>query len=152
MTKEYSDETAEQVRNRTSKIYIQFQQSPYFSKMFKYCQQEAKYIIEALGEFLYNYELIEPKEWTINSFVGETYNIQRKCMFSKKFFKALSKVIYYFSLFCEKNNIGGFKIENIEEFWQDLREGYYEDTFYSSWEEGYNIRKRDYDSLFGKEL
>ena len=151
MTKEYSDKTAEQVRNRTSKIYIQFQYSPYFSKMFKYCQQEAEYIVEELGDFLYNYELIEPKEWTINSFVGEVYNIQRKCMFSKNFFKALPKVIYHFSRLCEENNIGVFKKERIEEFQQDLREGYYDDTFHSSWEEGYKIRKRDYDSLFGKE-
>ena len=148
MTKEYSDETAEQVRNRTSKIYIQFQQSPYFSKMFKYCQQEAKYIVEALGEFLYNYELIEPKEWTIDNFIGETYNIQRKCMFSKKFFKALPKVIYQFSRFCEDNNIGVFKKERIEQFQQDLREGDYEDIFYSSWEEGYQIRKKQYENWF----
>ena len=42
MTKEYSDETAEQVRNKTTKIFSQFQQTPSFSEMFKYCQQEAK--------------------------------------------------------------------------------------------------------------
>ena len=36
--------------------------------MFKYCQQEAKYVVEELGEFLYDYELIEPKDWTINQF------------------------------------------------------------------------------------
>ena len=148
MTKEYSDETAEQVRNKTAKIFIQFQQSPSFSKMFKYCQQEAKYIVYELGEFLYNYELIEPEAWTIDQFVGQTYNIQRKCMYSKKFFKALPKVIYHFSNFCEKNNIGAFKKDMIEEFRKDLREGYYDDTFHSSWEEGYQIRKKQYENWF----
>ncbi|TFG18840.1 MAG: hypothetical protein EU529_16995 [Promethearchaeota archaeon] len=148
MTKEYSDKTARQVRNKNNKIFAQFQQSPYFSKMFKYCQKEAKYVVEELGEFLYDYELIEPEDWTINQFLGQTYNIQRKCMYSKIFFKALPKVIYHFSLFCEKNNIGSFKKEKIEEFWQDLREGYYEDTFYSSWEEGYQIRQREYKIFF----
>jgi len=148
MTKEYSDKTADKVRNKTAKILAQFQQSPYFSKMFKYCQQEAESIVEELGDFLYGYELIEPEEWTVDNFVGETYNIQRKCMFSKKFFKALPKVIYHFSKFCEKNSIGAFNKERIEEFWQDLREGYYEDKFHSSWEEGYKIRQREYNSLF----
>jgi len=148
MTKEYSDKTADKVRNKTAKIFAQFQQSPYFSKMFKYCQKEAKYVVEELGGFLYNYELIEPEAWTIYQFLGQTYNIQRKCMYSKTFFKALPKVIYHFSLFCEKNSIGAFNKERIEEFWQDLREGYYEDTFHSSWEEGYKIRQREYNSLF----
>jgi len=148
MTKEYSDETAEQVRKKTAKIFIQFQQSPSFSKMFKYCQQEAKYIVDELGEFLYNYELIEPEAWTIAQFVGQAYNIQRKCMYSKKFFKALPKVIYHFSNFCEKNNIGVFKKDMIEEFRKDLREGYYDDTFHSSWEEGYQIRKTRYENWF----
>ena len=69
-------------------------------------------------------------------------------MYSKIFFKALTKVIYHFSLFCEKNNIGVFEIEKIEEFQQDFREGYYDDTFYSSWEEGYQIRKKEYDNWF----
>ncbi|TFF88337.1 MAG: hypothetical protein EU550_01470 [Promethearchaeota archaeon] len=149
MTKEYSDKTAEQVRNKTAIIFTQFQQSPFFSKMFKYCQQEAKYVVEELGEFLYGYELIEPEEWTIDQFIGQAYNIQRKCMFSKSFFKALPKVIYHFSLFCEKNDIGIFNKERIEEFWQELKEGYYEDTFHSSWEEGFKNRQREYNSLFG---
>ena len=149
MTKEYSDKTAEQVRNKTAIIFTQFQQSPFFSKMFKYCQQEAKYVVEELGEFLYGYELIEPEEWTIDQFIGQTYNIQRKCMFSKSFFKALPKVIYHFSLFCEKNDIGIFNKERIEEFWQEIKEGYYEDTFHSSWEEGFKNRQREYNSLFG---
>jgi len=148
MTKEYSDKTAKQVRNKTTKIFVQFQQSPYFSKMFKYCQKEAKDVVEELGEFLYNYELIEPEDWTIDQLIGQAYNIQRKCMFSKNFFKALPKVIYHFSLFCEKNNIGLFKKETIEEFKQDLREGYYDDTFHSSWEEGYQIRKKQYENWF----
>ena len=116
--------------------------------MFKYCQNEAKFVVEELGEFLYTYELIKPEDWTIDQFVGQGYNIQRKCMFSNNFFKALPKVIYHFSLFCEKNNIGAFKKEKIEEFWQDLREGYYNDVFYSSWEEGYKVRKREYKNLF----
>ncbi len=148
MTIEYSDKTAKQVRNETTKIFVQFQQSPYFSKMFKYCQKEAKYVVEELGEFLYNYELIEPEDWTIDQFIGQAYNIQRKCMFSKNFFKALPKVIYHFSLFCEKNNIGLFKKEKIEEFKQDLREGYHDYTFHSSWEEGYQIRKKQYEDWF----
>ena len=148
MTREYSDKTAKQVRNKTTKIFVQFQQSPYFSKMFKYCQKEAKDVVEEHGEFLYNYELIEPEDWTIDQFIGQAYNIQRKCMFSKNFFKALPKVIYHFSLFCEKNNIGLFKKETIEEFKQDLREGYYDDTFHSSWEEGYHIRKKQYEGWF----
>jgi len=148
MTKEYSDKTAKQVRNETTKIFVQFQQSPYFSKMFKYCQKEAKYVVEELGEFLYNYELIEPEDWTIDQFIGQAYNIQRKCLFSNNFFKALPKVIYHFSLFCEKNNIGLFKKEKIEEFKQDLREGYHDDTFHSSWEEGYQIRKKEYENWF----
>jgi len=37
-------------------------------------------------------------------------------MYSKKAFKALPKVIYHFSLLCEKNNIGEFKKEKMEKF------------------------------------
>jgi hypothetical protein len=147
MTREYSDKVAEQVQKRTKEIFDIFKHSQHFSNMFKYCQEEAEWVVEELGIFLYNYELIQPNEWSIEGFVGQVYNIERKCMYSKKFFKALPKVIYHFSLFCEENDIGQFEKKEIEKYYIDLKNGELE--FHSSWEEAYEARQKQYKSLMG---
>ena len=108
--------------------------------MFKYCQNEAEWIVGCLGEYVYNYELGLPEDWSISTFTGQTDNIQRKCMGSKNFFKAFPKVIYAFSKFCEMKGIGQFSKEKIEEFKVDVKGGYYE--FYSDWDEGYRAREQ----------
>ncbi len=148
MSEEYSDKVADQVQKETRRIFNKFRQSEYFSSMYKYCQQEADSVVEQLGFFLYGYELIQPKDWSLTQFIGQAYNIQRKCMYSKNFFKALPKVIYHFSLFCEENGIGEFDKEEIEIYYKDLKNGIYDDTFHSSWEDGYQTRKNAYETFF----
>ncbi|SRR6056297_937602 len=140
MSNEYSDEDAQLVRQKTSKIYERFKESDFFENMYKYCQRQAQSIVAYLGEFSYMYDLVFPEDWNIDRFLGQVYNIQRKCMFKNEFFKALPKVIYHFSKFCEANNIGTFSLDKIEEYNQDLKEGYYDDEFYDSWQEGSDAR------------
>jgi len=148
MSEKYSDEVSELVQKRTNEILREFKQSQHFSTMYKYCQKEAKSVVRELGRFLYIYQLIQPEDWTLNRFIGQGYNIQRKCMYSKDFFKALPKVIYHFSLFCEENDIGDFNKQEIENFYKDLKNGEYKDLFHSSWEEGYQVRKKQFEAFF----
>lgn len=149
MSKQYSDEVSDRVQQRTKEIFNKFKQSQHFSNMHKYCQKESNSVVRELGRFLYSYELIQPGDWTLDMFLAQVYNIQRKCMYSKNFFKALPKVIYHFSLFCEENNIGGdFNREEIEHYYKDLKKGDYRYLFYSSWEEGYQVRKKQFDTYF----
>lgn len=116
--------------------------------MYKYCQKEAESVVGELGFFLYGYDLIRPDDWTLDGFLGQVYNIQRKCMYPINFFKALPKVIYHFSLFCEENNIGDFNRREIEKYNRDLKKGFYKDMFHSSWEEGYQARKKLFENFF----
>jgi len=147
MQKEYSDKTAEYVQKKTAEIFNKFKNSQHFSNMFKYCQKEAKWVVEELGSFAYGYELIQPEDWSLDVFLMQVFNIERKCMYSNTFFKALPKVIYHFSLFCQENNIGHFNKEEIEQYYKDLKNG--ELDFHSSWEEAYKARQKLYKDLMG---
>ena len=146
MDEEYSDKSYHKVQKLTTKIYLQFEKSPFYSKMFKYCQNEAESIVGCLGDFIYSYELGFPKDWSLSMFTGQTDNIQRKCMYGPSFFKALPKVIYSFAKFCEANNIGKFSKNEIEDFREGVKEGYYE--FYSDWEEG-SAARMQFSKKFG---
>ena len=148
MSEKYSDEVSDRVQKRTKELFDKFKQSHHFSNMYKYCQKEAESVVRELGRFLYSYQLIQPEDWTLDRFIGQAYNIQRKCLYSKNFFKALPKVMYHFALFCEENNIGEFNRQEIENLNDDLKKGDYKDIFHSSWEEGYQVRKKQFEAFF----
>ena len=149
MEREYTDEMAETVRKQVHEIYQQFQISPHFTSMFKYCQKEAKAVIFQFMNSAYMYDLYIPAEWSISTFIGQSYNVQRKCMYPKTFFKAIPKVIYHFAKFCAENSLGQFTVKEAEEYKEDLKDGMYEGTFYSDWNEGSRDRLESYQTLVG---
>ncbi len=149
MERDYSDETAKDVRTQTRDIFKQFRNSPNFTSMFKYCQKEAEDVIFQFSNFAYMYDLYLPEEWTLDVFTGQAYNVQRKCMYPKAFFKAIPKVIYHFAKYCAENSIGQFTLEDAEEFREDLKDGMYEDTFHSDWEAGSREREKAYRTFYG---
>ena len=142
MSEEYSDKIRRKIEREVRKIFQLYEKSPEFSKLFKYCQKEAEFIIGLLGVTAYDYELVRPEDWTLDVFLQITPTIQKKCIEPNIFFKALPKVIMNFCEFCLKNNIGNFNAEKLVEFKRDFKDGYYDEEFYNSWEEGHEIRKK----------
>ncbi len=100
---EYSDEALVEAQGVVSKMYDEFEKSGIFEALGEGERRDARTIITAFGEFMYNYFLLMPADWTARRAAEVCVEIMpRKMRESREFYAAIRPVLISFMKFASQ--------------------------------------------------
>jgi len=103
---EYSDKLADELRERLDELYDKFEKEESFKMLSEVQQEEASFIIQSFGDYMFSYHGELEKDWSPEEVVSCcTETLQRKVSAEEEYYASIVPVLDRFFEFLGKLNI-----------------------------------------------